>query len=231
MKLSKYNINIVTNINSRAKNIIFKFTKPDEIRLTLPRKFSKKRINKLIEEKKDWIQANQHKIHLHFFQPQTHDSVYIFGQKYTIKNKYFKNKKIGVYRHDNQIIINVLPEMKKNYHFRRMSNFLKNTAQQYLIPRTHQLSKRMKLNFKKIKLKEQKTRWGSCSSLGNLNLNWRLVHFKTNIIDYVIIHELAHLKEANHSHKFWSIVKKYDQDYKKHRKLLKNKQIHIEKFE
>src|SRR5215203_4476032 len=76
------------------------------------------------------------------------------------------------------------------------------------------LSTVMNVRYNKIKIKDNSSRWGSCSSKGNLNFSLYLVAFPMDIIDYVIIHELAHLKEFNHSKKFWEIVMKMDQNYK-----------------
>ncbi|MEM3513203.1 MAG: M48 family metallopeptidase, partial [Thermoplasmata archaeon] len=74
---------------------------------------------------------------------------------------------------------------------------------------------------KKIKITSGKTRFGSCTSKGYINLSWRLVLAPPEIIDYVIVHELAHLKEPNHSKKFWAVVEKFIPDYKTKRKWLK----------
>ena len=79
----------------------------------------------------------------------------------------------------------------------------------------------MKLSPTDIKLSSAKTRWGSCNSKNVIRLNWKLVMAPIEIINYVIIHELAHIKEKNHSKKFWSIVEKYDINYKQHRQWLK----------
>ncbi len=102
-----------------------------------------------------------------------------------------------------------------------LARFLKKTARSYIFPRTETLGALMKTTFGRISLKEQKTRWGSCSSRGNLNFNWRLVHFKPEIIDYVIVHELAHRTHMDHSHEFWRLVGKFDPEYTKHRGWLK----------
>jgi predicted metal-dependent hydrolase len=102
-----------------------------------------------------------------------------------------------------------------------LNRFLKSTASHYIIPRTHQLAEKVGVSIGLISLKQQKTRWGSCSSRGNLNFNWRLVHYQPAIIDYVIVHELAHRLEMNHSAAFWKIVAKYDPEYAKHRGWLK----------
>ena len=81
----------------------------------------------------------------------------------------------------------------------------------------------MDIAYQRISLRQQSSRWGSCSSRGNLNFNWRLVHYPPAIIDYVIIHELAHRLEMNHSKKFWAIVKKFDSEYLIHKGQLRKK--------
>jgi predicted metal-dependent hydrolase len=75
--------------------------------------------------------------------------------------------------------------------------------------------------YTKIKIKDKSTRWGSCSSKGNLNFSLYLVAFPMSVIDYVIIHELAHLKEFNHSKKFWEIIMNMDHNYKEKISYLK----------
>lgn len=65
-----------------------------------------------------------------------------------------------------------------------------------------------KFNFNRVSIKNQKTRWGSCSSKGNLNFNYKIVHLPERLADYIIVHELCHLSEFNHSKKFWALVEK-----------------------
>ncbi|MCA9386358.1 M48 family metallopeptidase, partial [Candidatus Dojkabacteria bacterium] len=65
------------------------------------------------------------------------------------------------------------------------------------------------------------TNWGSCSSKGNLNFTWRLIFAPLEILDYVVVHELCHLKEQNHSQRFWDLVAEQVPDYKKKRIWLK----------
>ena len=79
----------------------------------------------------------------------------------------------------------------------------------------------MNVRYTEIKIKDNSTRWGSCSSKGNLNFSLYLVAFPMEIIDYVVVHELAHLKEFNHSKKFWEIVRNIDHDYKEKISFLK----------
>lgn len=79
----------------------------------------------------------------------------------------------------------------------------------------------MNLNFNSLKIKNQKTRWGSCSSKKNLNFNFKLVMAPDWVLDYVVIHELSHLVYLNHSKKFWDIVSAYCPLYKEARKWLR----------
>lgn len=79
----------------------------------------------------------------------------------------------------------------------------------------------MGTSFEKIAIKDQKTRWGSCSNHKNLNFNWRLLMMPKEVLDYVVIHELAHTIEMNHSKQFWAHVEKLMPNYKIYRKFLK----------
>jgi predicted metal-dependent hydrolase len=84
-----------------------------------------------------------------------------------------------------------------------------------------ELARKMGLSFARIRISSARTRWGSCSSRGTLSFTWRLVLAPIEIVDYVVVHELAHLREPNHSPRFWAIVEKFMPDYKRRRDWLK----------
>jgi predicted metal-dependent hydrolase len=75
--------------------------------------------------------------------------------------------------------------------------------------------------YGRVSIKEQKSRWGSCSRLGNLNFNWRLLLAPLSVLDYVVVHELCHLKEMNHSARFWQLVASTCPDYMAQRRWLR----------
>ena len=90
----------------------------------------------------------------------------------------------------------------------------------YLSDCTTYWAEKMRLFPKKVLISRAQKRWGSCNSRGEIRLSWRLMHASLNCIDYVVIHELAHLQEMNHSRRFWQIVALYCPNYRQERKAL-----------
>jgi predicted metal-dependent hydrolase len=91
----------------------------------------------------------------------------------------------------------------------------KQAAQNLAIKRVDYFNKIYKFKFNNINIKNQKTRWGSCSKKGNLNFNYKIILLPPKIADYIIVHELCHLGEFNHSKRFWNLVGKTVPDYHK----------------
>ena len=83
--------------------------------------------------------------------------------------------------------------------------------------------------YGRISVKDQKTLWGSCSRKKNLNFNWRLAIAPSDILDYVVVHELAHLLEMNHSKKFWALVAGWCPEYKARRRWLRKHSSELRK--
>ncbi len=96
-----------------------------------------------------------------------------------------------------------------------IENFYRQRAKYYLPPRAQELAVIHGFVFNNIRIKNQKTLWGSCSGKRNLNFNMRLMMTPPGAIDSVIIHELCHLRELNHSKSFWEMLEKHSPDYRK----------------
>lgn len=82
-------------------------------------------------------------------------------------------------------------------------------------------AEQMGVSYGRITVRDQQTRWGSCSTQGNLNFNWRLILAPQEVLDYVVVHELAHRVEMNHSERFWSVVESVLPDYRQRRQWLR----------
>ena len=94
-------------------------------------------------------------------------------------------------------------------------------ARQVLQRRAEYYARQMQVSYGRVAVKDQKTRWGSCSAKGNLNFNWRLILAPGEVLDYVVVHELAHRREMNHSVRFWNLVESVLPDYQQRKRWLK----------
>lgn len=95
-------------------------------------------------------------------------------------------------------------------------------AREIITTRVAHWAARLGLEYKKVFIKDQRSLWASCSARGNLNFNWRLAAAPPEALDYVVIHELCHLREMNHSRKFWAHVFAACPDYKAQRRWLRD---------
>ena len=101
---------------------------------------------------------------------------------------------------------------------------LKKEAREIIQSRIIEMNKTYGFDYNRIAIRNQKTCWGSASYKKNLNFNYKIAFFPERLRDYIIVHEICHLKELNHSSKFWELVTRTFPDYKEIRKQIKNNQ-------
>ena len=198
------------------KSFQLKLVEPYTILLSSPTKIDNSTIKEILLKKSAWILRNNaafisQQAKTQFYQ----NKIFFMGTEYSLS---FENV--------HYIIINdntlTLPLAYKNRQSVILKKWLLQQAISILSEKTKYWSTQMDVSPNQIKLKDQKTRWGSCSSKGNINYNWRIIMAPENIIDYLVIHELAHLKVPNHSNSFWNLVESFDRNYKNNRKWLKD---------
>jgi hypothetical protein len=106
--------------------------------------------------------------------------------------------------------------------------WLQARAREDFLPRCQLFAARLGVTMKLLRLSSAQTRWGSASADGSIRLNWRLIHFAPAIIDYVVAHELAHLREMNHSPAFWDTVRSVLPDFERSRDALREESIVVQ---
>jgi predicted metal-dependent hydrolase len=182
----------------------------------------KKVIYEFLLSKKDWILKNLEKFkELDEKFPQRRlleKEIFPFlGQDLHLKVSITPNKKLFMSRTEQNILLHVPMNQwsaisrAQDYseHHEVLRQFYKRESIAHLTERLNFWSKEMGVAPTKLSFREPKGRWGSCSSKGSINLNWRLILFKPEVVDYVIIHELCHLRHLNHSKEFWALVEKF----------------------
>jgi len=103
---------------------------------------------------------------------------------------------------------------------RALETLYRRKARERFEKRAEHFAEKMGVEYEKIEVRRQRTKWGSCSTTGTLGLNWRLMMAPQEVVDYIVVHELAHLRESNHTDAFWSLVAEHDPRYQEHSRWL-----------
>ena len=146
----------------------------------------------------------------------------LIGKTHTLFLRKFSGEEIKISNEGNQILVQVPQELAfenplvQSEIRKTVSKILRKQAKAYLPRRIDFLAEKYGFSFEKLRFSHTGTRWGSCSSSGTISLNIALMNLPHHLIDYVIIHELCHTRQMNHSSKFWQEVEKYCPDYKKY---------------
>lgn len=153
------------------------------------------------------------------------EKIPFLGKDYRVcitENK--NNRKCQIKAREENLYIQI-PAMEKQAVEELIHNWYLEQAKAVIARRVSYYAGKMQVDYGRITIRSQKTRWGSCSAKGNLNFNWRLICFPLEILDYVVVHELAHRKQMNHSSAFWKEVEAILPDYKERRRILKSNLI------
>jgi predicted metal-dependent hydrolase len=225
-------IEIVRRPGRRRLSIVMQPWRPLEIRTN--KKTSIKEIRNFLLEKKAWITKNLKSFES--YRAAFPDKKFIQGETFPLLGRertlvfeettwsqfsaQFRGEKLVVYvpsRHWSQIfLMNGHPEIKP-----LLRELYKKVSIFHLNQRVQALSFQMQLFPADLKYNESKTLWGSCSRNGSIRLNWKVIVFSPETIDYLIIHELSHLKHLNHSAQFWDLVREHCPQFKEHKTILK----------
>lgn len=164
-----------------------------------------------IDNNKSWIEKK-----LDNYKTQKDKYYYLGNNIHLIKKHYTNIKGFNYILKDNLLIVES-GEFKNFTDQDLFNKWTRERALSYIPHKVKEFSEIYKFDVNSIKIKDLTSRWGSCTSKGNLTFNMKLMYFETNVIDYVIVHELCHLKEMNHSKRFWNLVGEIIPDYKKHK--------------
>ena len=210
-------------IKSNRKTIELNINQEKIITIKVPHNCSKEYVLKFLKEKEAWIISRVEaidKIHSNRKDREFNEGETLFylGKEITLRVELGLQSKVAA-RFDGESFKLVLPNFLKDEERRKackeiVVGLYKKIAKSVLKERTIHYSKIIGVHVNKVFIKEQKTLWGSCSSMNNINYNWKLVMAPLEVLDYVVIHELCHIIHRNHSKQFWQEVEKYMPDYK-----------------
>ena len=197
---------LITRSNRRTLSLAI--LKDGKIVVKAPIKMSGEAIQKFIYEKQDWIKQklafienNRQK----FDEIISYSKFLLFGNRYELKLANVKT----IQTSDSEMCIYIPKTVPEDKIHIKIKNWYKKTARSILEDRVKYISSIIKLKPNILKITDNKGRWGACNSKGTISLNFRVVMLEPAVIDYVIVHELCHLVEMNHSRKFWNLVNSF----------------------
>ncbi|ERL61047.1 hypothetical protein K661_02628 [Piscirickettsia salmonis LF-89 = ATCC VR-1361] len=202
-----------------------------KVHMNVPKRMSKQRVCQAIDDNQAWVREN---IRFSLASTKQHQSlssgslISYLGKQYSLKLTYV-NQSVVFY--DDAFLMGVPARVKSENHQAyirdKLSAWFKEQALLRFEQRTFFIANRMQLKPTKVSVRSYKARWGSCSSSGCLSFDWKLLQAPEFIIDYVIVHELSHLKHFDHSPAFWQLVSLYYPEHKVARQWLKNNQTSL----
>ena len=194
-----------------------------ELRVRVPYGYTNKEINDLIIANSDWIIRQSIKNSSRISLPKTYvqgEQFRLLGRiyavSYAVSDKYFKP-----YLDGDKLVIAVRQDSTQSYKQAQTDEFIMALAARTVTECMSRSSEKTGLKPCRIKLRSMTSRWGSCSSKGNISINYRVVQFPPECIEYVCIHELCHLKHMDHSEAFWDMVASFCPDWKRLRDEMK----------
>lgn len=182
---------MITIRKGKYKNITITIKSNGEVFVNAPKRTSEREVLNFIKQKQDWIDRNIDKIKLY-------KSLY---NKFDFDKYVYKNL--------------------QKFEVSNNKEFYNKTFIEYITPLVKSISSKIGLNSSKIIKTNSKRMWGSMNNKKEMHLNWKLIILPEKLIEYVIVHELCHIKHLNHSKYFWQEVSKYLPDYKTRKKELK----------
>lgn len=207
-------------IRSRRKTIELVIRPDGSLLVRAPNRATLDQIRELVYQKADWIRSRKELVNqrkrlsspieyvdgARFFYLGVSFPLHIVDQAVSplsLRDKFFLDRK-------------ALP-----YAAEVFEKWYRNQSRSFLTDRVAHYAGSYEFNYGKIRISGARTRWGSCGAKGSLNFSWRLIMAPLDVVDYVVVHELVHLIERNHSARFWGRVEQILPDYKARRKWLK----------
>ncbi len=207
----------------RARRVRLEISRLTGLIVIVPRSYDIRRLPGLLKSKERWISKNLTRFHT---QPPPIPKKLKIGDTIPYLGLGLELVQLEDHQVDSIILeenrLAISPDLFHNGLLEpALEQWYRAEAARVITERVDRLSSRMGIDYRRIGIRGQKTRWGSCSRKKNLSFNWKLIMAPEPVVEYVVIHELLHLKEMNHSKRFWELVARYCPGWREHKKWLK----------
>ena len=219
----KYDFNIIIKRTNRKKTVSFRI-KNQEVIISVPKFLSDNEIYNLVEIKIKWIKdklALEKLNTVSIKRKYENGDIFLYlGSEYSLKIK--KSSRDNIYIKDKNLILEAKNVLATNNIKNNIKNWYITESKKYLTKTNSYYEILIGVKSNKLLFGQYKSKWGSCNSKKTISYDWRIIMAPFEVIHYLIIHELCHIKYPNHSIYFWKYVEKYMINYKIQKKWLKN---------
>ncbi len=203
---------------SRRRSISLQIADNGVLKVRAPFLMPEYLINRFVTAKSDWVTRQIKRLNNRPQKFEYHHgaSINYLGREYVIR--------LGEHQNFDVVLTDalLLPELNARQAKILIHDWLRRRAVEHLNLRLRHFATKMQINYRALAISSARTRWGSCSANSSIRLNWRLICVPPEVIDYVVVHELAHIQQHNHSKKFWDIVESIIFNHGQHRRWLKH---------
>lgn len=222
VRLGTRTVPYTLKVSARAKRMRVTIAN-GQMSVTVPSGLRLYSVDRFLQEHGEWILAKMEQVSKRKVQPTLpKDVILVAGVPMRIERIEEKDRKSRA-RVDlvkDRLMVRV-PAGSRASVMGIAEDWLREQARDIISAEVKHQAARMRAKPTALSIRDQRTRWGSCSGKGGLSFNWRLVMAPPVVMQYVVIHELAHLFQPNHSKDFWAVVANYEPEYKKHRAWLR----------
>jgi hypothetical protein len=224
-------IRCVIRRRKNQKYINLRITIEGEILVSAPYGVSLLKITESLRRKEGWIESNLVKVAAGRSRHDPMRSVYLNGVPYSVSAiRDPRRKRTVKISHESRAIEIRSDDTSRKHVLAILESSLEREAKRYFPIRSAELSRSTGIQYARLFIRNQKTRWGSSSGKGNISVNWRAIMLPPSVQDYLIIHELAHQVHLNHSKAFWAVVERHCPSYRTANKWLKDNSLLISLF-
>ena len=211
------------NHSKRARYLRIKLSPEGVITLVIPSGISLKNAQLFLDSKKPWLAHNLQGLPaIKSFSESRPTSLLLqlVDEHWTIEYKKSDSENVALIARADYSLLLAGNVDDKELVLKAIGKWLNSKATKVLPAQLSKLAEEHGFHYNRVTIRGQKTRWGSCSSKKNINLNYKLLFLEQSLSDYVLIHELCHTLEMNHSKRFWRLVADCDENYQQHDRLL-----------
>jgi predicted metal-dependent hydrolase len=210
-------------VSPRAKHARLKVSATEGVTVVVPRGFDQSRIPGILDKKRDWLRRVEERFQEQrkFLtpsppgKPPERITLRVIGEEWSVDYRATTAENVsGVERPGNRLL--VVGDTDNEQAVRAcLKRWLSRKAHQHIVPWTQRLARENRLDVEKFTVKSQRTRWASCSARRIISLNLRLLFLPEPMVRYVLLHELAHTQQLNHSTRFWAIVRHLEPNFER----------------